>query len=348
MISRVAETCFWQFRYAERANSTARLLRVHSGLVLDAALPPERMWRPLLIVLGEEPAYLERMGESRTADGDAVLEYLTWDPDSPVSIVSSLRWAREGARTIRETVSLEMWETLNAAWIWVTRGSGRRLYKREPSAFYEEVTRHIHQFIGACQGTMLHEEPFDFMRLGLNLERASQTARILDLQYHALGSEVEGPESAVRAAEWIAILRACAAYEPFFKKRSASLSGHAVAEFLLQEPAFPGSVVHALDRARNFLRRIRDADIEEPEAPEAGPSPSLELLTRFLEDVRRLDVREAIREGIHGSLTAIVDRSAEVAEAVRGEYFDQKLPTAGDAVRTSAPPPSAPRKDADA
>jgi len=322
MISRVAEDCFWLFRNIERANSTARLLRVHSGMILDAALPPSRTWRPLLIVLGEEPTFVDRLGAAKAEDGDAVLEYLTWDTRSGVSIASCLRAAREGARTIRETVSLEMWDTLNALWIWLTHGAGRRMYNRERAAFYEEVTRRCHQFLGACQSTMLHEEPFDFMRLGLNLERANQTARILDLQHHALGPDSRGPESAVRAAEWIAILRACAAYEPFFKKGSAPLSGPAVAGFLLLEPAFPGSVLHSLQRARNFLRRIGGTRGPRPN------SPSLDLITTFVDDIEVLDLQKALDEGIHETLTSIVDRAAELAAAIREDYFAPQIPAA--------------------
>lgn len=315
MISRVAETCYWLFRYMERTDSTARLLRVHSGMLLDAALPPSRTWRPLLIVLGEEPRFQERFGARREADGETVQEVLAWDPESSVSIVSSLRMAREGARTIRETVSLEMWEALNSAWIWLTGGQGRRLYNRERPAFYEEVTRRCHQFHGACQSTMLHEEPFDFMRLGLNIERAGQTARVLDLQHHAFGPGGMGPENAVQTAEWIAILRACAAYEPFFKQNSAPLSGPAVAEFLLLNPALPTSVRHSLGRASNFLQRIRKRS--------EGPfgTESARRLKKLLEEVESLDMERCAEEGIHEVLTRIVDRTAEVSQAIRDDYF---------------------------
>jgi len=328
MISRVAESCFWLFRYMERADSLARLLRVHSGMVLDAALPPSRTWRPLLIVLGEEPAFVEKFGQKAAEDGDAVLEHLTWNRESAVSIVSSLAMAREGARTIRETVSFEMWEALNSTWIWLTRGAGRRLYNREPAAFYEEVTRRCHQFLGACQNTMLHEEPFDFMRLGFNLEKVDQTARILDIQHHALGpANPSRPESAVETAEWIAILRACAAYEPFFKKRSAPLAGPGVAAFLLFEPAFPGSITHALDRAQNFLRRINAA------GPTGGKEArrSQTLLNSIQEDLAAATIDSILAEGIHDFLTSIVERAGKVSVAIREDYF---------AVRFVARPPT--------
>jgi uncharacterized alpha-E superfamily protein len=304
----------------ERADSTARLLRVHSGLLLDAALPPERTWRPLLIVLGEEPRFHERFGARREAEGEVVQEYLAWDQESPVSIANTLRTARETARTIRETVSLEMWEALNSSWIWLSGGAGRRLYNRERLAFYEEVMRRCHQFQGACQSTMLHEEPFDFMRLGLNLERAGQTARVLDLQHHAFGPRGKDPESAVHAAEWIAILRSCAAYEPFFKQGSAPLSGPAVAEFLLLHPALPSSVSHSIARAWNFVERIRGRE------PGLLGGKSARALGDLRSDVAGLDMDGIMREGIHEVLTWIVDRTAEVSLAVEDDYFSSAFP----------------------
>jgi uncharacterized alpha-E superfamily protein len=201
--------------------------------------------------------------------------------------------AREGARTIRETLSLEMWEALNSAWIWLSAGAGRRLYNRERLAFYEEVMRRCHQFHGACQNTMLHEEPFDFMRLGLNMERVGQTSRVLDLQHHTFGPKKEGPDSAVHAAEWIAILRCCAAYESFFKRSAAPLSGPAVADFLLLHPALPNSVHHTLGRAWNFLARIRGR------GENSFGKESSRRLKLLFDDVKTLDMSRIEREGIH-------------------------------------------------
>jgi len=320
MISRVAESCFWLFRHMERVDSTARLLRVHGGMVLDASLPPERTWRPLLIVLGEEERFVERFGVRATGDGEIVQEYLTWDRENPVALLSSVWWARENARTIRETISLEMWNGLNGLWLWLKDGRGRRLYNREAAAFYEEVGQRCHQFHGACQNTMLHEEPFDFMRLGLNLERAGQVARILDLKHHAIGPTDVGLETAAESAEWIAILRSCLAYEPFFKKSAAPLSGPAVAQFLLLEPAFPGSVLHGVTRAWNFLRRIRPAEV-----PEVGAA-SWERLRTLLATVEGIRMEEVLRNGIHDVLTGIVDGVAEVCLAVQEDYFYAALP----------------------
>jgi uncharacterized alpha-E superfamily protein len=322
VISRVAESCFWLMRYVERCDATARLLRVHSGMVLDTVLPPDRAWRPLLIVEGEGPAFEARHAHGESSDGEAVQNYLTWEQDCPVSIMSSLRMARENARTIRETISLEMWNSLNDFWLWMCDAVSHEIYDGQRPAFYEEVSNRCHLFEGVSHNTMLHEEPFDFMKLGLNLERAGQTARILDLEHHALGGAASLPSEAVGTAEWITILRTRCAYEPFFKKVRTPLGGPAVAEFLLLESAFPGSVRHALTRARNFLNRIRPAG-----APEIGRE-SAALLEALHDDVESLDIERALQDGVHELLTDIVDRIAEITRAIGQDYF-HLVPTRG-------------------
>jgi uncharacterized alpha-E superfamily protein len=330
VISRVAESCFWLMRYVERCDSIARLLRVHSGMVLDTVLPRDKAWRPLLIVQGEGPSFEQRFGREASGDGEAVQRYLTWDQDCPVSVLSSLRMARENARTIRETISLEMWNSLNDFWLWMCNGASRELFDGQRQAFYEEVSNRCHLFEGISHNTMLHEEPFDFMKLGINLERAGQTARILDLQHHALTGTAPLPSEAVGAAEWIAILRTRSAYEPFFKKVRAPLDGPAVAEFLLLEGAFPASVLHALTRARNFLRRIRPA-----EAPEIGRASS-ELLDALHRDIESLDIERALEDGIHEVLTRIVDRIAELSQAISHDYFYGILPVGAGKVSSAS------------
>jgi uncharacterized alpha-E superfamily protein len=295
MISRVAESCFWLMRYLERCDATARLLLIQSGMVLDTVVPAHRSWRPLLIVSGEEPSYLERFGGDAVGDGEQVQKYLTWDDANPASIRSSLAAARENARTVRETISLEMWNSLNSFWLWLNMDETLALYETERQEFYDAVNHHCNVFHGILYKTMLHEEPFDFMRLGLHLERAGHTARILDLHHHALAGRPEVPTEALEAVEWIAILRARYAYEPFFKKRKGSLDGPAVAEFLLQEP---GSSIG--QRSADMLSKLRSGVIN-------------------------LNVARSVETDVRDVLTHIVDRTAEISRTIGEEYFHAVL-----------------------
>ena len=244
MISRVADSCFWLTRYLERVDTWSRLLDVTSSFSLDVGPDGSGRWRPLVIVVGQEKDFLERIGAAGMEDAEVVQHYLVWDERHPASLFSSIRAVRENARTIREAMSVEMWEAVNQSWLWLTSRSAKRLYDRERGAFYARLSSDCMMFHGICYSTMLHEDPFTFMKLGRAVERIGQTSRILDVRHHALAeSSQDDEESAAMAARWLAILRSCSAYEPFFKRAANVLSGSAVAEFLLFERTFPRSVL---------------------------------------------------------------------------------------------------------
>lgn len=319
MIARVAESCYWMSRYIERFQNTARLLEVNLGFIIDADLPLEHRWRPLLIVAGEGPRFDELLGEEASEDGQAVQDYLVWDERNPTSILSSLTMARENARRIREVISEEMWTSLNEFWHWMRRGAARRLYRDGPDRFYRRVRDWPLAYYGIATDTMLHEEPFDFMRLGLLLERGGQTARILDIKYHMVGPTLDRAPTAIEHAGWLALLRSCSASEPFFKRHNQLPVGPDVAGFLIFELNFPRSVRHCVSRSQNFLDRIRQNERSFGREP-AGRLKEI----RDMLDSGSID--SFIGAGLHEKLTELVDRIAGVCGSVQQEYFAPPLP----------------------
>lgn len=262
MISRVAEHCFWMSRYLERAENAARILEVNYTLLLDFHVPTEQQWSPLLIISGLQDA-AEKL-PSVTAN--TVQEYMTWDPDNPFSILSSLNWARENARIIREVISAEMWERMNHYYLWMQSPEARVIYTTNRSEFYNQIRR-INQLIsGISDATMSHGEAWEFFRLGKYLERACQTARILDVKYHMLLTKVEDVGTAVDNAHWTAILMSCSGYEPFHKKpRTGPLdSGLAVVEFLVFDEQFPRSIRRCLMECRKASATISEDPVDAP------------------------------------------------------------------------------------
>ncbi len=316
MISRAAESCFWLNRYLERAETLARMLGINLAFQLDVQLPEAERWRPLVVVTGERERFDETVGAEASEDDEAVQHFLTWESDNPSSLVSSLYGARENARTLRATVSLEMWQTLNELWLFVEGQEGRRLYQRDRYAFYQEVRDRCLLFHAHALATMLHEEPFDFMRLGTALERAGQTARLLDVKYHSLGPTRAELEMPAEAAQWLTVLRFCSGIEPFFKRSGHVLSGPNVAAFLLFDLSFPRSVLHNLSRARNFLARIR-----RPASPEVGDR-SATLLDGLHGWLERLTLEDALDRGVHEVMEFLVQSNAEVCNAVHDDFFD--------------------------
>jgi uncharacterized alpha-E superfamily protein len=323
VICRVAESCFWLHRYMERVDNTARLAHVNLDLLLDAPFDPLDSWRPLLIVMGEEPRFLELHGADAVRDEEQVQEYLVWDPRNPSSILNSAFWARENARTLREVISREAWECVNELWLWLDGRSGRRLYRRDAAEFYERLKETALLFRGTSADTMLHDQPMDFMRLGLHLERAGQTARILDVRHHTLGRDRPAPEGApLRVPLLFAILRTCGAIEPFFK-RGRVLDGAEVAEFLILDGDFPRGVLHCLIRSASCVERIRRTTLESE--PGIGEE-SARRLQSLRESLSTLKPAEIGIDGVHSELTRLIDETARIGEAVHGDFFEPNVP----------------------
>jgi uncharacterized alpha-E superfamily protein len=325
VICRVAESCFWLTRYVERVASLSRLLEVNNSFQLDVRLTQAEVWRPIVIAVGQEEPFTARLGAAAMGDGEAVQEYLTWDREHPSSIHASLRWARENARTIRDVMSVEMWETVNDAWLWLSGRSARRLYQRERDAFYQHLTKQCMLIHGVCYSTMLHEEPFVFMRLGRAVERVGQTARILDVKQHTLDDH-ERDENADDAAQWLAILRSCTAVDAFFQRATNVLSGPAVAEFLLFDRAFPRAVLYNLDNARDLLARLAESD------PPSLRRASWNRLERLRGSLLQMDGAVVQELGLSGVLTSIVDGTAELCDAIRADYLG---PAPDDLIRSA-------------
>ena len=319
ILSRVAESCFWLGRYVERAESTARLLRVNRSFVLDVPVESIARWRPVVVVAGEDPRFRKLMGEEALSDGEVVEEYMAWHPDNPASLASSIFWARENARTTREIVSLEMWQTLNTFYQWLKGGQGRRLWTTDREQFYLRMQELACLFWGVMYGTMLHEEPFDFVRLGMYFERAGQTARMVDVRHHMLGPlGGQAIGTPIATAHAMALLRSCSATEPFLKRTRGIPSGAAVVDFLMHDKAFPRSVRHCLDRATHGLGRVRPGRANIGERTEQ----ELEKLGQTLgEPGQATGAQED--DAVHAMLTRFIDGLTSTCSVLESDFFAQ-------------------------
>ncbi len=310
MISRVAEHCFWMARYLERAENAARVLEVNHTLLLDFHLPIEQQWRPLLIISGIHDYDHESSAEN-------IQEFMTWDRDNPFSIASSLAWARENARIIREVISAEMWERMNFYHLWMQGSGSRSVYFANRSEFYAQVRR-INQLLhGIADATMSHGEAWEFFKLGTYLERTSQTARILDVKYHMLLPRLEDVGTATDNAHWMAILMSCSGYEPFHKKpRPLPVDpGPAVAEFLIFDDQFPRAVRRCLWESESALAAAAGS------APGRLATEPEQFLRVLLEWMDAQTISDVIRDGLHETLTHVVDAVHDIGESIHRTFF---------------------------
>jgi uncharacterized alpha-E superfamily protein len=315
VIARVADHCFWFGRYLERVESTARVLQVTRNLALDAGLTPRQCWHPVIVVSGEEARYGERFGAD-VHDGEAVQHYLTWDEENPSAMRRSLAAVRENARSIREVVSLETWEAVNELYLWMSSAAAEAAWRDDRDGFYRRIRRACQLAVGLVNGTMLHDDPYQFIVLGLMLERAGQTARILDVHHHALAELAT--HRVVETTVFLALLRACSGFEPFMKRNRGAITPHSIASFLVLDTQFPRSVRFAVASAHRRLTRIRPPDAVG--RPGAGALERMRALDEWIAKQRPA----ALEAGaIHERLTQVVDETSAICDAIAREILGQ-------------------------
>jgi uncharacterized alpha-E superfamily protein len=311
VISRVADHCFWVGRYIERAESTARLLQVTRALAFDAELPPLHCWRPVMIVSGQYPEFAGHFGADAAGNGDIVQRYMTWATENPVSIRNSIRAAREGARSIREVLGFEIWQATNEMYLWFAGEAAAASYVHDRDEVYRNVRRSTQLCLGLVRSTMLHDEPMDFLWLGVLLERIGQTARTLDMHHHIQSAAgAGGQQPLLQTALWLSLLRACSGFEAFMRREQGRVSRDAVVSFLLFEARFPRSLRYCVRSALALARRL-DASGGKGAVTEARER--LEALDGWLDDQEKLDIPLTV----HTLLTHVVDEASTACQELQ-------------------------------
>jgi len=319
LIARVADHCFWLGRYIERAESTARVLQVTGALALDAELPPVRCWYPVVIVAGQEADFVARHGRASLGDADTVQRYLVSDEDNPVSLRRSVAAARENARSIREVLSLEVWQVVNELHVFLGSDEAEAMFLHDRDALYARVQRATQLGLGLLRSTMLHDAPLDYIWLGVLLERVNQTGRMLDVQYHALVAE-GAPHPVLETALWLSLLRACSGFEAFMKRNRGKVTGASVAAFLILEPRFPRSVTYCTTSARQRLEAICEGQGDSGDVAGSAALSRLVALERWLATVPPDSLQGA---RVHQVLTHVVDEAQAACDGVMSELLGQ-------------------------
>ena len=255
MLSRTADHLYWMARYIERAENMARVLEVtySMSLVPNAAQSEAALWLPALELSGNVDAYESEYEVVSAAD---VIHYLAMDTDNPSSIYNTLRNARENARAVRVTMTSETWENINALWLEFDQFIGQDLATNGLREFCDWVKARSHLFRGVCFGTMLRDDAFSFVRLGTFIERADNTARLLDVKYHLLLPEQEEIGGAVDYYEWSAVLRSVSAFQAYQKIFSDTIVPWRVAELLVLRRDMPRSLHACLDEINPILEQL--------------------------------------------------------------------------------------------
>jgi len=315
MLSRTADHLFWMSRYTERAENTARLLDVNyqTSLLPQSTADVQTGWRGLLSISELKPAYAARYGESINAQD--VMDFMVRDEKNPSSIVSCLRNARENARAVRGTLTTEVWETQNQTYLEVIRMLRNGDFERDPGKFFEWVKFRSHLSRGVTSGTMLQDEAFHFLRVGTFLERADNTARLVDVKFHAIQSDfpnVAGEEEQEHDFyHWSAILRSVSAFEVYRKVYRDVIKPERVAELLILRPDMPRSLLACLNELITNLSMVTSDPLSETQR-RAG---------KLRSDLQYARIDEILSAGLHAFLMQFLDRVNELGAHISREFL---------------------------
>ena len=309
MLSRVADRIFWMSRQMERAENMARILGVTSNLVLldTGKLQQQTLLAPLAIT-ETEAAYRERHDKLTLP---ALIEFMALDEKNPSSIYSCLKWARENGHAVRWLITSEMWETLNATWLEVRAIPRNRVTGAGATEFFDWVKERSHLFRGVTYGTIVRGEAFNFSRLGTFLERADNTARILDVKYHILLPSVADVGGALDYYQWAALLRSVSSFETYRQLYRDQIFPIKVAHLLILERRMPRSLAACFDQVKEAMDRIRG------QKDESAKRLAYELHARL----SYADIEEVFQDGLHEFLAAVLSDIGELGERIQRAYL---------------------------
>jgi uncharacterized alpha-E superfamily protein len=313
MLSRVANSIYWINRYIERAENYARFLGVNTSLALDTANISDAMqWMPLIATTADEELFKELYGEPTQEN---VFNFLTFDERNLNSIYSCVMFARENARTIRENISIEMWEHINGFYHNIRHAATHRQNIIPNSReFLKEIVQGSQLLSGIEDSTISHTEGWHFGKLGRYIERADKTARILDVKYFILLPSMAEIGSVLDMIQWSGVLKSVSAFM-MYRRTYGQLFPKKIIEFLILDKHFPRSVYHCTINAQYMLQNVLKAHRS------SIKTSAMKKLAMLSSELYYTNVKEIIKYGLHEYIDRLQTIINEVNTEIHEAFF---------------------------
>jgi uncharacterized alpha-E superfamily protein len=307
MLSRVADSLYWMSRYLERAEHTTRLIAVKLETSVEQTREDSEFgWARVVAALSAEKE-IKSYGEVT-----AVLHALAFEGRNDSSLLSSLSFARDNARQVREQLTVEVWESLNRLYLKLRPLAREDSWSRNPARLFRDTLQELHALGGVTDSTLSHGEGWYFLELGRHIERAQLVCRLLDLHF---GEAQNIVPSQPNYFDWLVLLKHCSAFEPYCKAYTATIRPEKIAEFLLFDPEFPHSVRFAIDRVCEALSHVA------PGAPPGRRAGVERLAGRLKASADFTQIEELMSGSIDRFLAGIAGHCERIHEAVYDAYI---------------------------
>ncbi len=314
MLSSTADNLYWLARYMERADFLARAIEASRRL---ATLPKayggaETEWESVLLSSGAAQAF-EQTGKPITESN--IIEFLTFSRDNPGSIRNCIEFARTNARAVRTALTVEMWEAINGAYLELKAMEARRgAYSAdELGRFLDFVKQTSLIYDGGAYRTMLRNDAYWFSRVGLFVERADNTARLLDVKYHVLLPDKEVVGGSLDYFQWAAILRAVSAHTAYHWVYRTSMKPWLVADLLILRPEMPRSLISCYESIARNLDSLARAHGRQGAAQRQARNMYGKLETMTMEHV--------FQGGLHEFIQSFISENNRLGSLISEQYL---------------------------
>jgi len=312
LLARYAEAAFWMARYIERAENLARLIDVNETFARDSR--GSSSWAALIHLNADTERFAERHRDEEPGAAN-VLDFYLLDTENPSSIRSSVRMARENARTLRPLISTEMWTQLNVFYNRMLALTAVDITPPRLSKLCTTIKEACQAHTGIVEGTFYRDQGWYFYQIGRRLERADQTSRLLDIKYHTLLPSPDDVGSSLDISQWNALLRSVAGYHAFRRVHARGLNPNEAAGFLIFDPAFPRSIQVSVDQIASLMNKMRMhySLVDGNKAMERLDEIQAILQTRTIERI--------VAGGLHEFLDALQTELIELSSDLGSAFF---------------------------
>lgn len=309
MLGKTANGLFWMYRGLERAENTARLIETGQRIALTRLGSTDDEWRSVLQTAGSLHGFTQRHEQ---VTKDAAIDWLLRDKDNPSSVLSSVEHARQNARTVRTALTGEVWEALNGTYMRVKEVLARKISERDLPGVLGMIRQRTGLVRGATHGTMLRNDIYDFARIGTFLERADNTARIIDVKYYVLLPSVTSVGTSLDNVQWETILRSVSARGGFRMEYGASTEPRDIAQFLILNRRMPRSLAFCAHKLRDNLGYL---------ASEYGHNaPSFAKIDHIERAYLSFDIDDVFDYGLHEFIQAMLTSLSELGKQIEVDY----------------------------
>ena len=318
MLSRTAANLYWLARYMERAENLARMLDVAERTSLmpsvitagDGARPDYNEWRSVLAASGNSEGFYATHDE---ATREQVVHYLALDQSNPGSIRSCIETARSNARAVRTALTADLWESLNQTWLDLIATKREEFRRGELQTFLDWVKERTLLFSGGATSTLLRGEGYRFLRLGTFVERAGNTARMLDVKYHIILPDDQEIGGVTDYYQWTALLRSFSASRSYYRIYRDALTPWHIAEFMILSAEMPRSLTACLAETHGLLEQLADMHGRHSECHR--------LAGQLYSRLRYARIDDIFEVGLHEFLTGFIAQNDRVSDEVAVAYL---------------------------